>query len=243
MSSRRTERGQSTVEYAGALLLVGLIVAALLTLVPSIRGTLVHAVTCVIPSGDCTAAGSTTSGGAAEASNPGSGGASEPAANPVPVPTPAPAPTPNVANTWTGQAANLPQGGSRPYVPPKKSHGKPHRVRGDRGTGYEDVDGNVWVWDPRGHAGPHWDVQHPDGSHTNVYPDGEIHQGADNFPNKPRGNSSSGSGDDGGGGDDHTAEIVGGGAAVIGGGGLLWWLGKAASPACGPAVLVCAVVL
>lgn len=240
MSSRRTERGQSTVEYAGVLLIVGLTVAALLTLVPGVRGTLVHAVNCVIPSGDCTAAaGSTTPGGAADASNPGSGGASEPVATPVPNPTPAPAPTPSMAAAWTGQAANLPQGGSRPYVPPKKARGKPFRVRGDRGNGYEDGDGNVWVWDPRGHAGPHWDVQHPDGSHTNVYPDGEIHQGKDNFPNKSRGGDNGGSGD----GDDNTAKIVGSSAAIIGGGGLLWWLGKVASPACGPAVVVCAVVL
>jgi hypothetical protein len=148
-----------------------------------------------------------------------------------------------VANSWTGQAANLPQGGSRPYVPPKKSHGKPHRVRGDRGTGYEDVDGNVWVWDPRGHAGPHWDVQHPDGSHTNVYPDGEIHQGADNFPNKPRSSDGGGSGDDEGGGDNNTAKAVGIAGALATAGTILWWVGKAASPACGPLAPVCVVVL
>ena len=35
--------------------------------------------------------------------------------------------------------------------------------------------------------------------------------------------------------------VVTAGAAA--GAGLLWWLGKALSPACGPAVLVCAVVL
>ena len=40
---------------------------------------------------------------------------------------------------------------------------------------------------------PHWDVQHPDGSHTNVDPDGNITHGDDNFPNKSRG----GSGDSG----------------------------------------------
>ena len=27
----------------------------------------------------------------------------------------------------------------------------------------------------------HWDVQHLDGTHTNVRPDGEIHHGQDNF--------------------------------------------------------------
>jgi hypothetical protein len=35
--------------------------------------------------------------------------------------------------------------------------------------------------------------------------------------------------------------VVAGGAAAVGG--TIWWLGKLAAPACGPAVLVCAVVL
>src|SRR3954452_5804218 len=231
MSSPRDEGGQAAVEYAGALLLVALLLAALFTVVPSVGGTIARAV-CVIPiGGDCGAAGSSTPGDETVASSPGSSGVPEPVA------TPAPAPTPNVANSWTGQAANLPQGGSRPYVPPKKSRGRPHRVRGDRGYGYEDEHGNVWVWDPRGHAGPHWDVQHPDGSHTNVYPDGEVHQGKDNFPNKSPDNEGGGSADD------NTAKAVGiaGGIAAVGT--ILWWVGKAASPLCGPAAPVCAVVL
>ena len=112
---------------------------------------------------------------------------------------------------------------------------------GSRGKqkGYEDADGNIWVWNPPGsptaHGGPHWDVQHKDGSHTNVNPDGSV-RGPDNFPNKSRGGSS-----DGGGGDNNTGEIVGGGAAIVGGGAAIWWGAKLLSPACGPFVLVCAV--
>jgi hypothetical protein len=238
MSSPGAERGQATAEYAGALLLVGLILAVLFTVVPSVGGTFAHAV-CLISGGDdCGAAGSSTTGaGAADASASDTSDVSEPAATPQPFATPAPAPTPNVVSSWTGQAANLPQGGSRPYVPPKKSRGQPHRVRGDRGYGYEDEHGNVWVWDPRGHAGPHWDVQHPDGSHTNVYPDGEVHQGKDNFPNKSPDNEGGGSADD------NTAKAVGIAGTIAAAGTILWWVGKAASPLCGPAAPVCAVVL
>ena len=219
-------------------MLVGLILAVLFTVVPSVGGTFAHAV-CLISGGDdCGAAGSSTTGaGAADASASDTSDVSEPAATPQPFATPAPAPTPNVVSSWTGQAANLPQGGSRPYVPPKKSRGQPHRVRGDRGYGYEDEHGNVWVWDPRGHAGPHWDVQHPDGSHTNVYPDGEVHQGKDNFPNKSPDNEGGGSADD------NTAKAVGIAGTIAAAGTILWWVGKAASPLCGPAAPVCAVVL
>src|SRR3954468_13379437 len=114
MSSPGAERGQATAEYAGALLLVGLILAVLFTVVPSVGGTFARAV-CLISGGDdCGAAGSATpAAGPADASHPGQAGVSGPAATPqpgagtvpVPVPTPAPAPTPNVADSWTGQAA------------------------------------------------------------------------------------------------------------------------------------------
>jgi hypothetical protein len=70
--------------------------------------------------------------------------------------------------------------GGRIYIPPKWSHGKPARARG----GFVDAKGNIWEWAPGGaqHGGPHWDVQHPDGSHTNVAPNGKV-IGKDNFPN------------------------------------------------------------
>jgi len=48
--------------------------------------------------------------------------------------------------------------------------------------GYLDAAGNEW----RPHITPniddfHWDVQHPDGTHTNVGPNGEVQHGPDNF--------------------------------------------------------------
>jgi hypothetical protein len=74
--------------------------------------------------------------------------------------------------------SQLPTQGTYPYVPPKQK-GSPGIVKNPHGPGYVDKDGNIWVWDQRGHGGPHWDVEHPDGKHTNVYPDGEAHQGKD----------------------------------------------------------------
>src|SRR3954466_15914190 len=99
MSSPGAERGQATAEYAGALLLVGLILAVLFTVVPSVGGTFARAV-CVISGGeDCGAAGSsaprTDAGGApgparAPAPAPGPPGVPGPPAPPQPLPGPAP---------------------------------------------------------------------------------------------------------------------------------------------------------
>jgi hypothetical protein len=111
--------------------------------------------------------------------------------------------------------------------------------------GYEDADGNIWIWNPAGspttHGGPHWDVEHKDGSHTNVNPDGSI-RGLDNFLNRSRG-SGEGSGNDGDAGDNNTAKIVGGAAAGVGVGAIIWCGAKLLSPACGPFTPACAVVL
>jgi RHS repeat-associated protein len=70
--------------------------------------------------------------------------------------------------------------GGRVYIPPKAGHGKP--VSQPHGSGFVDDRGNVWEWARDEHAGPHWDVQHEDGSHTNVAPNGKV-IGEDNFPN------------------------------------------------------------
>jgi len=130
-------------------------------------------------------------------------------------------------------AERLPSGGARPYVPPKDTHGKPARVPGG---GFRDVNDNVWKWDPSGHGGPHWDVQHKDGRYTNVAPDGTV-IGKDDFPNKalaPAGGAGAQSG----------MQNVGGAAAMAGTiGTILWWVGKGASPACGPFAPVCVAVL
>jgi hypothetical protein len=126
-----------------------------------------------------------------------------------------------------------------PYSPPKQGRGNPVRVKGG---GFVDQDGNVWEWARPGqqHGGPHWDVQHPDGSHTNVAPDGTV-IGKDNFPNKRRVPAPPPPPPEGSG-DGNTAKIVGGAAVVAAGAGLVWWLGKLASPLCGPAVIVCGFV-
>jgi hypothetical protein len=79
--------------------------------------------------------------------------------------------------------SELPTKGRRPYRAPKQK-GNPEIVKNPEGPGYVDEHGNVWEWARDQHGGPHWDVQHPDGTHTNVGPNGEV-IGPDNFPNKP----------------------------------------------------------
>ncbi len=76
-------------------------------------------------------------------------------------------------------ANQLPTTGTRTYTPPKQK-GNPPIVSNPQGKGYVDKDGNIWEWAQDQHGGPHWDVQHPDGSHTNVFPNGNV-VGDDNF--------------------------------------------------------------
>jgi hypothetical protein len=108
--------------------------------------------------------------------------------------------TPKGGNVAQASAADLPLNpgqvvpGGRIYIPPKSGRGQPVR----KGKGFVDAKGNVWEWARGGaqHGGPHWDVQHPDGSHTNVAPNGKV-IGKDNFPNndslKPQDDNNSGS--------------------------------------------------
>ncbi|MCL4561672.1 MAG: hypothetical protein M1281_13795 [Chloroflexi bacterium] len=86
----------------------------------------------------------------------------------------------DLATTFTGlaeisQADKLPKTGDLPYNPPKQK-GSPPYVRIHDG-GFRDANGNVWRRDKSGHRGPHWDVQHPDGSHTNVDDEGKVISG------------------------------------------------------------------
>jgi hypothetical protein len=77
----------------------------------------------------------------------------------------------------------LPKKGLHPFKPPKKRNWLKTPRKG-RQNGYLDADDNEWVPhpDPSGDEKKfHWDVQHPDGKHTNVRPDGGIDHGADNF--------------------------------------------------------------
>jgi hypothetical protein len=99
----------------------------------------------------------------------------------------APAETPNASTSprpgLTFPASELPTGGTHPYEPPAHGNGQPVRgVDAGNNRGFVDRYGNIWQWARDAHAGPHWDVQHNGGeTHTNVYPDGMVHQGADNF--------------------------------------------------------------
>ncbi len=77
----------------------------------------------------------------------------------------------------------LPRGGTRPYVSPRPEWLR-SPPRGPQG-GYLDDGGNEWIPHPSPSGREeafHWDVEHADGSHTNIRPDGEVHHGADNFP-------------------------------------------------------------
>jgi hypothetical protein len=64
----------------------------------------------------------------------------------------------------------LPRTGTHPFRPPPFANWLRNPPRG-RNKGYLDEDGNEWVphRDPGGDPEEmHWDVQHANGSHTNV---------------------------------------------------------------------------
>jgi hypothetical protein len=68
----------------------------------------------------------------------------------------------------------LPTGGDYPYRSPRADGEIVHNPRGE---GYQDAKGDVWIVDPtKARVGKffEWDVQHPDGTHTNVGSDGTI---------------------------------------------------------------------
>ncbi len=67
-------------------------------------------------------------------------------------------------------------------MPPLRGDWLKNPLRGPQ-DGYLDAQGNERVSHPHPNGREedfHWDVQHPEGSHTNVRPDGEIHHGEDN---------------------------------------------------------------
>jgi hypothetical protein len=72
----------------------------------------------------------------------------------------------------------LPTGGKHPY-----RSGQPDLevAPNPEGPGYLDADGNVWQVDRTKTQWHEWDVQHPDGTHTNVGVNGEVTHGPDNF--------------------------------------------------------------
>lgn len=59
------------------------------------------------------------------------------------------------------------------FIPKKNWDGK--KVKHRRGYGWLDEKGSIWIpTGPNGHGGPHWDVQHPDGSYDNIRPGGKV---------------------------------------------------------------------
>jgi RHS repeat-associated protein len=91
--------------------------------------------------------------------------------------------------SWAGKRPwnELPTTGSHPFNPPLDKAGKPLVIPGPK-RGRVDANNNEWTWDKGGErvGNPHWDVTHPNGSHTNVNPQssntpGEVNHGQDNF--------------------------------------------------------------
>jgi hypothetical protein len=238
----REECGQAVVELGGVLVLIALFVAALITvgLAGQISSAIGRSVDAALGGGTRPVSlgpgpapngpGAQAAGAGSRSGSSGSGGARGGGQGSQSTPASAAGGQAAGSANRGPQSSRLPSGGQRPYVPPRGAHGRPQPVRGG---GFKDAYGNVWKWDPSGHAGPHWDVEHPDGSHTNVAPDGTVIGGRDNFPNKaPKG---SGNGGD-------TAKKAAGGAAIVGGAGaIIWWGAKILSPACGPLAPACAI--
>ena len=84
---------------------------------------------------------------------------------------------PNIAQARGQHQSDLPipgkATGPNVYIPATRKGGSGQPVWGKNRFGTEgwiDAKGNVWVWDTL-HK-DHWDVEHPDRSHTNVWPDG-----------------------------------------------------------------------
>jgi hypothetical protein len=119
MSRARSEAGQTAAEYMGMLLVVSVIIGALVTGPGAqIAGHVTHLIGCIASAGCDT--GAAPSAGTPSAAAPATPVSAAAGAAPAPNPQPGPAP-PQPAAAWPGQAANLPPGGDRPYVPPKSS--------------------------------------------------------------------------------------------------------------------------
>jgi hypothetical protein len=65
------------------------------------------------------------------------------------------------------------------FFPPKNWDGEKIRHPKTGQVGWPDEKGNIWVPSgPKGHGGPHWDIQYPDGKrYDNVYPGGKVRPG------------------------------------------------------------------
>ena len=58
---------------------------------------------------------------------------------------------------------NLPMDGNHPFIPMPPSHPHPNKDHSGR---FKDAKGNLWEWDHL--HDNHWNVEHPDGTYTNV---------------------------------------------------------------------------
>ncbi len=86
---------------------------------------------------------------------------------------------PNISATENAQAPGKPTKEDG-YQPPKKWDGEKVKHEDTGKYGYPDKDGKVWVPSgPKGHGGPHWDVQKPGKGYDNVYPGGTVRPGKD----------------------------------------------------------------
>lgn len=268
---RARDRGAGMLEYLALGVLAAVILAALVVSgLSTDLGSGVSATICRIVGGSDCGKKTTASGrqpAPSESESGGQNGQNGPRpADPLqvqaadyPKPNPQaqqpPPPNPN-ANNWgpstgagpgnpgIGKSGDLPRGGDHPYVPPKKGRGKP--VKSPDGKGFVDDKGRKWTWD-RKHK-DHWDVDDPNHKdkngkktgHINVNPDGSEARNPDS-QGQPQ-PSATPSGQNNGKANSSWVPWAAGGAAAAGGGALLWWGAKVLSPACGPFVLVCAVV-
>lgn len=66
------------------------------------------------------------------------------------------------------------------WEPPSNWDGKLKKEPRGQRKGYPHKDRSVWVptgedpQNPNSHGGAHWDVEYPDGSHKDVFPDGRV---------------------------------------------------------------------
>lgn len=82
-----------------------------------------------------------------------------------------------------GLIGKLPTKGSFPFEPGKGQRlGDPKSIPRRDGKPVDKYS-DQWKWDP---IKGEWDVQHPDGSHTNVGLDGEITHGDNNTGRQPK---------------------------------------------------------
>ena len=76
-------------------------------------------------------------------------------------------------------ADRLPREGPFQYISPSGAGKRPRRVRGN---GFVDEKGSQWEWSAGVKPGQcdHWDVSHPDATHSNIRPEGTKHHGSVN---------------------------------------------------------------